>query len=395
MTHPLTTNHFFISFPQGPRWSHAQKLKAVMPNFPWPAVEDLEFNDSVCSRGKALVLLKDQIIGYAPIFAALHDRHVAHGGHASHRDGFVACVRAMALDGGDAFEETELANHFYEACGYPEDDDDAAQVAAVACGVAQFAAALVRVANMASVQLGAADAPEAGGLAAQLRALLGAHAPAAGGGGGACTAANVAACATDGRDPSFFHAPDGWAAGFVGGAAAGGAAGPRCFLDVSVAGGDARRVVVELDVEAAPDTAYNFHCLCTGARGEGEITGTALSYKGNRFHRVCNGFIVQAGDIVHGDGSGGESVFGGAFPDETLAGAHAVGTLSMANDGPGTNTSQFFVVVGGDAASLDGEHVAFGRVVEGLDALVALGGVAVDDEDAPTEPCVIVDCGAL
>ena len=375
---------------QGPRWSHAQKIKTVMTGFPWAAVEDLEFNDSICSRGKALVLLKDQIVGYAPIFAALHDRHLGpHAGHASARAGFLACVGAMALDGD--FEECELGNHFYEAAGYPDDEDDAAQVAAIACGVPQFAAALVRVANMVVVQRGAAEAE--GGLAAHLRALLGAHAAAAGGGGGACTAANVAGCATSGRDPSFFHAPDGWADGFLGDGD--GAALPRCFLDVSVAGGDARRVVVELDVAAAPDTCYNFHCLCTGARGEGEITGTPLSYKGNAFHRVCADFIVQAGDIVHGDGSGGESVFGGAFPDETLAGTHAVGTLSMANDGPGTNTSQFFVVVGGDFASLDGEHVAFGRVVDGLDALVALGGVAVDDEDMPVEPCVIVDCGEL
>ena len=104
---------------------------------------------------------------------------------------------------------------------------------------------------------------------------------------------------------------------------------------------------------------------------------------------------ASAGDFTQHNGRGGESVFGGAFPDETLAGTHTVGTLSMANDGPGTNTSQFFVVVGGDASSLDGEHVAFGLVVGGLDALVALGGVTVDDEDAPEEECVIVDCGEM
>ena len=87
-------------------------------------------------------------------------------------------------------------------------------------------------------------------------------------------------------------------------------------------------------------TAENFKCLCTGEKGVG-VSGKKLHYRGNKFHRIIPGFMIQGGDITHGDGTGGESIYGGKpFDDENFIHKHkATGTLAMANCGPNTNTS--------------------------------------------------------
>lgn len=141
---------------------------------------------------------------------------------------------------------------------------------------------------------------------------------------------------------------------------------PRVFLDLTVAGQPIGRVVCELFSDLVPRTAENFRLLCTGERGLGQA-GKPLHYKGCPFHRVVPGFMIQAGDITRGNGTGGESIYGPTFEDESFDLAHdAPGLLSMANRGPNTAGSQFSILTKA-CPSLDKRHVVFGRVVEGLE----------------------------
>ena len=112
-----------------------------------------------------------------------------------------------------------------------------------------------------------------------------------------------------------------------------------------------KRLVITLYDEAVPQTADNFRTLCHQKK-----------YRNIPFHRVIKDFMVQGGDITNRDGTGGESVFGGKFPDENLSGKHRRGVISMANSGPDTNLSQFFIVTS-DSHHLDGKHVVFGKVI--------------------------------
>ena len=169
---------------------------------------------------------------------------------------------------------------------------------------------------------------------------------------------------------------------------------PPVWLDIAVGGEPFGRLVFEL-FECAPLTAENFRCLCTGERGIGR-SGVALHYKGCNLHRLVAGWLLQGGDIVHGNGRGGDSIYGGFFRDESFERRHdARGLLSMANGGPDTNSSQFFITLAADA-SLDGKSVVFGRVAPAsMPTLDALEELEVDAADAPLRKIEVSDCGEL
>jgi len=148
-------------------------------------------------------------------------------------------------------------------------------------------------------------------------------------------------------------------------------ANPQVFFDISIDAKEAGRVIFELYSDVVPKTAENFRALATGEKGNGTVSGKPLHYKGATFHRIIKDFTAQGGDITTGDGNGGESIYGGdggKFDDENFKLGHdKPGLLSMANAGPNTQTSQFFVVLReGGSPHLDGKHVVFGGVVSGM-----------------------------
>ena len=168
---------------------------------------------------------------------------------------------------------------------------------------------------------------------------------------------------------------------------------PHVFFDVTIGGQQAGRVIMELYADKVPATAENFRCLCTGEKGVGK-SGKPLHYKGSAFHRVINEFMAQGGDFTAGNGTGGESIYGMKFADENFTRKHlSRGDLSMANAGPGTNGSQFFLTFI-PCSWLDGKHVVFGKVVDGLQVLDALESVG-SGSGATKVPCMIADCGQL
>lgn len=146
------------------------------------------------------------------------------------------------------------------------------------------------------------------------------------------------------------------------------AANPKVALDVTIGGEPAGTITIELFADVVPKTAENFRALCTGEMGMGK-SGKPLAYAGSTFHRIIPGFMIQGGDFTRGNGTGGESIYGEKFEDENFKLKHfGPGTLSMANAGPNTNGSQFFITVA-DTSWLDGKHVVFGKVVDGMDVL--------------------------
>ncbi|ORX54222.1 peptidyl-prolyl cis-trans isomerase cyp6 [Piromyces finnis] len=166
----------------------------------------------------------------------------------------------------------------------------------------------------------------------------------------------------------------------------------KVFFDVAIKDKKVGRMVFNL-FKDTPITSENFRALCTGEKGKG-LLGKPLHYKGTKFHRVIPGFMAQGGDFTHGDGRGGESIYGFRFKDESFKFKHDTkGLLSMANAGPNTNGSQFFITFT-QTPWLNNHHVVFGKLNQGqeiLDMIEKCGS----QSGATTDKIEIVDCGEL
>merc|ERR1719329_492453 len=167
---------------------------------------------------------------------------------------------------------------------------------------------------------------------------------------------------------------------------------PKVFFDIGTEKEAIGRIVMELFADKVPKTVENFRCLCIGEKGKGK-SGKPLHYKGSQFHRIIPNFMVQGGDFTAFNGTGGESIYGMKFPDENFSMKHTgPGILSMANAGPNTNGSQFFLCTV-KTEWLDGAHVVFGTVTPETMAVVQAIEKVGSQSGACSQKVMIADAG--
>ena len=168
----------------------------------------------------------------------------------------------------------------------------------------------------------------------------------------------------------------------------------KVYFDISIDDKPVGRITMGLFGDVVPKTTENFRALCTGEKGIGK-SGKPLHYAGSNFHRVIPQFMLQGGDFTHGTGTGGESIYGEKFADENFKLKHTgPGILSMANSGPNTNRSQFFICYK-TCPTLNYKHVVFGQVVKGYAVAKAMEQVGSFVMGSTRHEAVILDCGVL
>ena len=162
----------------------------------------------------------------------------------------------------------------------------------------------------------------------------------------------------------------------------------HCFFDITAGGSPLGRIEFEIFNDVVPKTAENYRALCTGEKGGN------LTYKGCPFHRIIPDFMLQGGDFTNKNGTGGVSIYGHKFPDENFKlSFDQVGLLAMANAGPNTNGSQFFITTV-LTDWLNGHHVVFGKVTKGMDVVKAVEKLG-SKSGKPKKEVLIADCGEL